>query len=205
MLLFVPVHVFKPLHITSHKSPLPSPPQSHHIHPLSGILDGGDVLQVAGHMLVGLTARSNAAAVDQLRALLSAVTGGGGSDAGGSSGPIRVEGVEVPHGLHLKSACSALDSSTILFSDNPAGRAVAAGIRARVPTLSGLEFVFVPDDPLACNVLRIGPHVVMQASPAEGVLRALCAGRGLELHVLPRMGEFVKADGAVTCCSILLS
>jgi hypothetical protein len=77
-------------------------------------------------MVVGLSARTNMAAVDQLRAILlgpgsgDGGTGGGGSGGGGSSRSgggggggggraiTRVEAVAVPHGLHLKSACSAL-------------------------------------------------------------------------------------------------
>jgi len=169
-----------------------------------GLLDGGDVLQIGGHMLVGLSARTNAAAVDQLRTILSSPPPSSSAAAAGPA--MQVEPVRVAHGLHLKSACSALDDSTLLVADNAAGASVAAAIRARLPALSeGLTVAVVPGDPLACNVLRIGAHVVMQASPAEGVLRALCAARGLRLHVVPRMTEFIKADGAVTCCSVLLS
>lgn len=39
---------------------------------------------------------------------------------------------------------------------------------------------------------------------SEAVLEALCAARGLRLHKLPQMTEFIKADGALTCCGILL-
>lgn len=37
----------------------------------------------------------------------------------------------------------------------------------------------------------------------EQLLDRLCAERGLQLHRLPRATEMVKADGALTCCSIL--
>lgn len=39
---------------------------------------------------------------------------------------------------------------------------------------------------------------------SEALLERLCGERGLTLHKLPRMSEFIKADGALTCCSILL-
>lgn len=154
------------------------------------------MLQISDHMLVGLSARTNAAAADQLRSILACE-----GDA------TRVHAIDVPHGLHLKSACSALDHNTLLLSDNPAGRGIAAGIKRRCPELAArLEMVYLPGDPLAANVLRIGGHMVMQRSPsAEGVLRALCEARGLQLHVLPRMTEVEKADGALTCCSILIA
>jgi hypothetical protein len=49
-------------------------------------------------------------------------------------------------------------------------------------------------------------HVVMQegCSRSEALLQKLCDERGLQLHKLPRMTEIGKADGALTCCSILL-
>ncbi|GBF94642.1 hypothetical protein Rsub_07378 [Raphidocelis subcapitata] len=172
----------------------------HRLEP-PALLDGGDVLQVAGFVLIGLSARTNAAAVEQVRAAL-ARAGARGPDGA----PLRVEGVPMPHGLHLKSACSALDDSTLLASDDAAGRAVVDGLRSAVPALAArLAVEFVPSDPLAANVLRIGGAVVMQASPAEGFVRALCDARGLRLHALPRAAELAKADAALTCCSILLA
>ena len=48
--------------------------------------------------------------------------------------------------------------------------------------------------------------MVLQGSdPAtEALLERLCGERGLVLHRLPRATEMIKADGALTCCSILL-
>lgn len=117
----------------------------------------------------------------------------------------------MPRGLHLKSACSALDASTLLISDDDAGAAIAERLRARLPGLARrLSFEVVPGDGLAANVLRANSAVVMQRPPpeapeAEARLRELCGRRELRLVVLePRMSEFIKADGAMTCCSILL-
>ena len=165
-------------------------------------LDGGDVLQLPGstHLLVGLSKRTNAAGLAQLAAAL----------------PGRaVHGVPLPRGLHLKSLLTALDGATLLFADTPAGRALSASLAAH-PALAGppdgpdpppsWRHVFVPD-PVCANVLLLsGGRVVTQGSDAatEGLLDALCAQRGLQLHRLPRATEFIKADGALTCCSILL-
>ncbi|KAI8473797.1 MAG: hypothetical protein J3K34DRAFT_409953 [Monoraphidium minutum] len=167
----------------------------HRIEP-PGLLDGGDVLQVAGHLFVGLSARTNAAAASQLRAALAA--------AGDASAVLELP---VPHGLHLKSAMSALDAATLLVSDDAAGRAAEAGLRAAAPALAArLAFERLPD-PLAANVLRVGAAVVAQGTPgALAALRALCGARGLALRALPGgFREFAKADGALTCCSILLA
>ncbi|EFJ42483.1 hypothetical protein VOLCADRAFT_107179 [Volvox carteri f. nagariensis] len=66
-----------------------------------------------------------------------------------------------------------------------------------------LDLIFVPDT-LAANVLSAGAHVVMQAGfPAsEAIVRAACEARGMTLHTLS-MSELAKADGALTCCSLL--
>ena len=132
-------------------------------------LDGGDVLQLPGsrHLLVGLSRRTNAAAVEQLAAHLPAHS---------------VHGVPVPHGLHLKSAVTALDGATLLFADNTAGLQLSAAL-AEHPALAGgtggARHVFVPD-PFAANVLLLGEHVVMQ-------VRALTANRcPLGLGPVPR-------------------
>jgi dimethylargininase len=116
-----------------------------------------------------------------------------------------VVALPVPHGLHLKSACSAVDSETLLLADNAAGHAVEAALRERAPALAeGLRMVYVCDA-LASNVLRIGGAVVAQGSEtALGALRTLCDERGLVLRTLPRLTEFEKADGALTCLSVLL-
>lgn len=165
-------------------------------------LDGGDVLQLPGstHVLVGLSKRTNEAGVAQLAAAL----------------PGRaVHGVPLPEGLHLKSLLTALDASTLLIADTPAGRALSASLAAHpaltesagVPGSSpSWRHVFVPD-PVCANVLLLSDRrVVTQRSDAatEALLDTLCAERGLQLHRLPRATEFIKADGALTCCSILL-
>jgi dimethylargininase len=170
-------------------------------------LDGGDVLQLpdCSTILVGLSARTNAAAVQQMQVHLPQHI---------------VHGVPVGYGLHLKSAVTALDSSTLLFSDNAAGRAISKAIQ-QLPGLgsgSVWQHIMLPDA-AAANVLlldgkhqqqqqqrRRRRHVVMQegCSRSEALLQKLCDERGLQLHKLPRMTEIGKADGALTCCSILL-
>lgn len=216
----------------------------HHLTP-PATLDGGDVLQLPGsrHILVGLSRRTNAAAVTQLSAALPQHS---------------VHGVSVPHGLHLKSAITALDGGTLLLADNAAGRGLSAALQGHAALAgSPWQHVMVPDPgargrrlcsggsgglllwhtvlafgfvrllptavlnrpcPPAClvfphlsavaaNVLLLGGgHVAMQAGCAasEALLGRLCSERGLRLHTLPRATELVKADGALTCCSILL-
>lgn len=158
------------------------------------LLDGGDVLQLphSQHILVGLSNRTNTAALQQVQQHLPGH---------------QVHGVRVECGLHLKSAVTALDQHTLLFSDDQAGRALSRLI-ADIPALNQghvWEHIMVPD-PVCANVLLLGDSVVMQCSDSvtEQLLEGLCAERSLQLHKLPRMEDFIKADGALTCCSILL-
>jgi dimethylargininase len=164
-------------------------------------LDGGDVLQLPGssHILVGLSRRTNAAALQQMQALLPQHS---------------LHGVSVAHGLHLKSAVTALDSRTLVYADDAAGRGLRALLQQH-PALSSSSsssssgqqpWQHVLVAPQCCNLLLLGDkHVVMQGGhgPSEELLQQLAAERGLQLHKL-NFGEFAKADGALTCCSILL-
>ncbi|KAF5837818.1 hypothetical protein DUNSADRAFT_3834 [Dunaliella salina] len=97
-----------------------------------------------------------------------------------------------------------LDETTLLCADNAAGRSIQAQAETK-PGLAGrFTFVGVPD-PICCNVLRIGRTVVMQKGypKSEEVIGPLCKSKGLSLNAV-RMGECAKADGALTCCSVLL-
>jgi dimethylargininase len=152
--------------------------------------------------LVGLSARTNAAAVQQMQGHLPHHI---------------VHGVPVGYGLHLKSAVTALDGSTLLFSDDAAGQAISKAIQQLPGFGSGSvwQHVMLPDAAAANVLLLHGKqqqqqqqqrHVVMQegCERSEALLEKLCIERGLQLHKLPRMTEIGKADGALTCCSILL-
>ena len=152
-----------------------------------GTLDGGDCLFTGAELLVGLSKRSNQAAVDQLRAIL----------------PVPVHALPVTAGLHLKSVLSHLTSSTLVVADNAAGRALTQHIRAQ-PQLSHLRFAFTGSQ-LAANVLRISRTVVMQSGfeADERVVRAECDELALTVRTV-RMDEMAKADGALTCSAILI-
>jgi N-dimethylarginine dimethylaminohydrolase len=162
-------------------------------------LDGGDVLQLTGTstLLVGMSKRTNSEAVRQVQQHLPGH---------------RVLGIPVSHGLHLKSAVTALDGSTLLFADNKAGWALSQELLKQQPDVKtgdggSWQHVLVPDA-ICANVLLIGRHhVVMQSGfpRSEKLLEELCAAQSLQLHKLPAMTEFIKADAALTCCSIIIT
>ena len=144
-----------------------------------GTLDGGDVLLVGRRVFVGRTARTNEAGIAQLRAILA-------------PHGYLVEGVAVTGCLHLKTAVTALDDATVLV--NPAWVDPAA--------FAPLAAVAVdPAEPMAANVLRIGDALLYaEAYPRT---RALLEARGYRLHLVDA-SELAKAEGAVTCCSLIL-
>jgi dimethylargininase len=143
-------------------------------------LDGGDVLRVDRTLFVGLTPRTNAAAVDQLLALLAPLG-------------YRVVGVPVTACLHLKSACSLAAPRTVLV--NPAW--------ASPDLFDGFDVLTVdPDEPAAGNVLAVGDRVLVPASAPRTLARLRAEG----LHAEPiDVSELQKAEAGVTCMSVLIT
>jgi dimethylargininase len=143
-----------------------------------GCIDGGDVIQIGKTIFVGESSRSNAAAVAQLREIVLPL--------GYEVKTVPVKGV-----LHLKSAATAISENRLLI--NP----------QMVPetALEGFEILHVdPAEPFAANALRVGSTVVTQdAFPRT---RALLEQAGLSVRSVDA-SELAKAEGALTCCSLL--
>jgi dimethylargininase len=142
-------------------------------------LEGGDVLQVGRTLFVGRSARTNAEGIESLRRLAEPLG-------------YRVAAVPVIGCLHLKSAVTALDDERVLA--NPAWIDPAP--------LRGLEIIRVaPEEPGAANVLRVGDTVV--AHPGFPRTFDRLGTLGLDLRPLD-VSEFLKAEAALTCKSLLL-
>ena len=145
---------------------------------LPGTLDGGDVLHVGRTLYVGQSARSNADGIAQLRTLLA----GRG---------YTVQGVPTQGCLHLKSAVTQLADDTLLLQP-------AWVDRGRFSDFRVIEVD--PAEPHAANVLRIGDALVMPASFPRTRQRLLDAGFQV---TSVDVSELQKAEGAVTCCSLV--
>jgi dimethylargininase len=133
---------------------------------------------VGRKLLVGLSTRTNRAGVNALEAVVRR--------HGYEIVPVPVRGC-----LHLKTACTALPDQRLVI--NPAWVDVSA--------LREFELVAVPEaEPWAANVALVGNAVCVAADNVEtgGVIRAL----GFEVHTID-LSEFAKAEGGVTCLSIL--
>jgi dimethylargininase len=143
-----------------------------------GTVDGGDVLTVGKDIWVGCTARSNQTAIDQMQAFLAPFG-------------YTVRGVPVSGCLHLKSAVTQAAEKTLLI--NPAWVEKSA--------FPGMDFIEIdPSEPYAANVLRIGEATIYPTAYPKTLRRLEAAG------IQPRLvdaSELAKAEGALTCCSLI--
>lgn len=153
-----------------------------------GTVDGGDVLFTGKHLIIGLSKRTNAEGARQLGQIFSDVPS---------------FALSVTEGLHLKSVLSAFDSETLLFGECAAAKGIEAELRRKTGNGMSYEIIYLPD-PVGANVLSIGDFVVIQDGfpRSEVILKKLAEGKNKTLIKL-QMSEFIKADGALTCCSLL--
>jgi dimethylargininase len=143
-----------------------------------GTLDGGDVLVVGRRAFVGLSARTNVDGATQA----AQIFGSFGYD---------VQMVPVQGCLHLKSAATAVSSDTVLINRDWVSGAPFAGFR-----LVDVD----AREPHAANALRIGDAVIY--SSAFPRTAEQLEGLGLRLRLVD-VDELHKAEGAVTCCSLI--
>jgi dimethylargininase len=145
-----------------------------------GTLDGGDVLRVERTLYVGASSRSNASGIEQLRALLLPF--------GYRVLPVAVQGC-----LHLKSAVTRVAVDALLINSRHVER----------KEFRGMRFIDVDEsEPLGANALLLGAEVIYPSShprTAEALRR-----HGIRVHTV-EISETEKAEGGVTCCSLLLS
>ena len=141
-------------------------------------LEGGDVLRLGRTLYVGLSPRTNREGVESLRRLVA---------------PHGYEIVTVePRGcLHLKTGCSALDEESVLVNPEWVDASV----------FRGREVVAVDAaEPCAANVLSVaGTVCVGDAFPRTA---DALAARGRDVRRV-EVSEFAKAEGALTCMSLL--
>ncbi len=144
------------------------------------ILDGGDVLTIGKEVYVGLSSRSNSEAVVQLQQHLQHFG-------------YTVRGLEMGQCLHLKTAVTALDNQTVLLNPD----------WVDADLFNSYNIVKThPDEPFGANVVRAGSSLLYGAGypNTQAIIEAL----GHDVRVVD-MSELAKAEGAVTCCSLLFN
>jgi dimethylargininase len=101
--------------------------------------------------------------------------------------------VPVRHCLHLKTACTALPDGSLLV--NPCW--------LEMQSLAGFETVAVPEgEPWGANTLTVGDIVCLAAEHVQTAERI--RQRGFPVRTVA-LSEFMKAEGGVTCLSLLFS
>jgi dimethylargininase len=143
-----------------------------------GTLDGGDVLFCGQRAFIGRTGRTNDDGIAQFRRILQPF--------GYSVYAVTVRGC-----LHLKSAASALSDNELLVNPAWISREDFAGV-----SLLPID----PAEPHAANILKAGDAYIY--SPAFPRTAAMLQRRVPLTFV--DMSELAKAEGAVTCCSLIV-
>lgn len=141
-------------------------------------LEGGDVVNLGDRLLVGETERTNAAGIAQLRALVA-------------PRGVPVKAVLVREFLHLLTVVTYVGQGVVVVHEDFADH----------PDLKEFTRVLVPRaEAYAANTLGVNGYVVMPAGfpKTQAQIRAL----GFETLPVP-MSEFYKADGGVSCLSLM--
>lgn len=143
-----------------------------------GTLDGGDVLRLGHRIYVGRTPRSNDEGIEQLVSLLLPFG-------------YQVIAVEVTGCLHLKSAVTEVAESTLLINPEMVDSSA----------FEVMDFIEVdPSEPLAANALLLDETVIYPAAHEKTRRRLEKWG----IKVVPvDVSEVLKAEGGVTCCSLV--
>jgi len=143
-------------------------------------VDGGDVLVLGKSIYVGLSTRTNQDAIRQLNELLCEYG-------------YTVTGVQLRDCLHLKSAVTRIDDRTLLINPN----------WVETSHFKNFDLIEVdPSEPFAANCLPIGESIIFPAAFPK--TRARLEERGYKV-VTVEVSELAKAEGAVTCCSLIIA
>jgi dimethylargininase len=151
-----------------------------HIEP-PGTLDGGDVLMLGNELLVGLSRRTNAEGVRQLAAHVQ-------------PHGYRVRALEVEGALHLQTAVTQATEHALVVNPRWIDVAELPAGWARIET--------DPREAFAANVLYVRGATICSAAFAHTNERLAAHGA----RIVPvAADELAKAEGGVTCCSLLVA
>lgn len=143
-------------------------------------LDGGDVLRIDRDVYVGISGRTNAAGVSQLTELIAPYR-------------YRVLTVQTRGCLHLKSAVTCAGDDLIVYNPEWVDPRHFVGLK---------RIEIDPSEPFGANVVRIGDTVLCSAAAPN--TRARLGNRGLQVRAVD-LSELAKAEGALTCCSLIVA
>ncbi len=141
-------------------------------------VDGGDILQVGKHIYVGLSTRSDTNAIEQMQDFLQPLG-------------YELHAVTVTGCLHLKSAITQVAENILLI--NPAW--------VDKNNFGGVNFIEIdPSELYAANAVMIGETIIYPTAFPKTQERLDRAGIPM---LTVDADELAKAEGAVTCCSLI--
>ncbi|HMU93071.1 MAG TPA: arginine deiminase family protein [Anaerolineales bacterium] len=144
-----------------------------------GTVDGGDVLVLGKNIYIGNSTRSNADAVRQIQQLL---------DHYGYT----VTAVDMHDCLHLKTALTKVDDKTLLINPN----------WVDTSHFKGFDWIEVDSaEPFAANCLPVGDGIIFPTAFPKTSKKL--EARGYKIQAV-NVAELAKAEGAVTCCSLIV-
>jgi len=140
-----------------------------------GTIEGGDVIHLNNSLISGLTQRTNLDGIDQTASWLG----------------VRIDVIEDPSIIHLKSYVTYVDDDTF----------VTTGRFAEHPLLSDYSKIIIPEhEAYAANTLTCNGSVLVPAKHVNSIQLLKDAG----FDVIPHdVTEFEKCEGALTCLSII--
>lgn len=142
-----------------------------------GTIDGGDVLMVDNHYIIGISGRTNTQGAEQLGKILQSF---GNTWA---TVPVR-------SGLHLKSSVNLVGENTLLLRRE----------YADLEELERFEKIIVDEDEKpACNTLWINDHLMVPRG--YQATRKKLEATGYDIVELDA-SEVIKMDGGLTCMSL---
>ena len=143
-----------------------------------GFVDGGDLLMLAGGILIGLSGRTDRTGAEGFVELAAELGH-------------RARIVATPPGvLHFKTACALLDEATV----------IATPALAAAGCFEGIEVLVTPEgEAKAANLLRLNDQVLIGADYPRTA--ELLARRGYELVPL-EVAEIRKIDAGLSCMSL---
>jgi dimethylargininase len=143
-----------------------------------GTIEGGDVLKIEKTIYIGISSRTNMEGIRQFTSILE-------------PRGYWIKPVEIRNTLHLKSVCTYLGNRRIILAEG----------YFDINVFSGFEKIIVPREEEYCaNCLFVNNRVLIPKGFPK--TKALIEAKGLIVSEL-EMSEFRKADGAVTCLSVI--
>lgn len=147
---------------------------------LPATLEGGDVLHIGRRILMGNSSRTNSLGFDAFEKIVRRFG-------------YEVTQIPVRGSLHLKTACTALPDGCLLVNSD----------WIDTSSLASLDFQLIPvpvSEPWGANLCLIGGNILLPAAHRQTA--ELVSRLGFVVRPV-NISEFAKAEGGVTCLSLI--